>query len=92
MPREVPSTPVKLTNDTSLRYDFEMMVERGVRLARLRGQVDPVNSVTVDGVPQVTDRQGVFQSNLRPMPSYLRMQVIVTTPLGRTKTYALALQ
>ena len=92
MPREVPSTPVKLTNDTSLRYDFEMMVERGVRLARLRGQVDPVNSVTVDGVPQVTDRQGVFQSNLRSVPSYLRMQVIVTTPLGRTKTYALALQ
>ncbi|XHX77884.1 MAG: FecR domain-containing protein [Stenomitos frigidus ULC029] len=92
MPREAPSTPVKLKDDTSLRYDFELIVERGVRLARLRGQVDPVNNVTVDGVPQVTDRQGVFQSNLRSMPSYLRMQVIVTTPLGKTKTYALALQ
>jgi hypothetical protein len=91
-PREAPSTPVKLTNDTSLRYDFEKIVERGLRLARLRGQVDPVNSVTVDGVPQVTDRRGVFQSDLRPMPSYLRMQVVVTTPLGKTKTYALALQ
>ncbi|MBD2033683.1 hypothetical protein H6F76_01210 [Leptolyngbya sp. FACHB-321] len=92
MPREVPSTPVKLTNDTSLRYNFKTIVERGVRLARLRGQVDPVNSVTVDGVSQVIDRRGVFQTDLRPMPSYLRMQVIVTTPLGRTKTYALALQ
>lgn len=92
LPGEAPSAPVSLKDDTSLQYDFEKIVEKGVRKVRLLGQVDPVNNVAVDGIPQVTDRYGTFKSDLRPMPSYLKMQVIVTTPLGKKQTYALALR
>lgn len=92
LPGEPPSTPVRSTNNTSLQYEFEKKIERSVRKVRLIGRVDPVNSVVVDGTPQVTDREGRFITDLRLVPSYLRIQVVVTTPLGRQKTYALALQ
>jgi FecR protein len=92
LPGEAPSTPVKLTNDTSMRYAFEKIIEGNVRKVRLSGQVDPVNSVIVDGVPQVTDRTGKFRADLRLVPSYLKIQVVVMTPLGKQETYGLALQ
>jgi hypothetical protein len=92
MPGEPPSIPVRRTDDTTLQYNFEKSMEGGVRKVRLLGRVDPVNSVIVDGVPQVTDRTGSFRTDLRLVPSYLRMQVVVTTPLGRQETYALALR
>jgi FecR protein len=92
LPGEAPSTPVKLTNDTSLRYEFEKIIEGNVRKVRLSGQVDPVNSVIVDGVPQLTDRTGKFRADLRLVPSYLKIQVVVMTPLGKQETYGLALQ
>jgi len=92
LPGEPPSMPVQQTDDTSLQYDFEKIIERGVRKVRLLGRVDPVNSVTVDSIPQVTDRTGTFRTDLRLVPSYLKIQVVVTTPLGRQKTYALALR
>ena len=92
MPGEVPSTPVKRTDDTSLRYEFEKVIEGSVRKARLLGQVDPVNSVTVDGLLQVTDRTGKFRTSWQPVPSYLKIQVVVTTPLGKQEIHGLALQ
>ncbi|MBW4583301.1 MAG: FecR family protein [Tildeniella nuda ZEHNDER 1965/U140] len=92
LPGEAPSTPVKWSNDTSLQYEFEKVIEKSIRRVRLLGRVDPVNLVTVDGSPQVTDRNGRFKTDLRLVPSYLKIQVVITTPLGKTKTYALALQ
>ena len=92
IPGETPSMPVKLTNDTSLHYEFEKIIEGSVRKVRLLGRVDPVNSVFVDGAPQVTDRYGTFKSDLQLVPSYLRIQVVVATPLGKKETYVLALQ
>ncbi|PSB33622.1 FecR family protein [Stenomitos frigidus] len=92
MPGEAPSTPVALTDDTSLQYEFEKVIESSVRKVRLLGKVDPVNSVTIDGVPQVTDRTGRFRADSRLVPSYLRIQVVVTTPLGKQETHELALQ
>lgn len=92
IPGQSPSLSVPLRDDTQLRYQLERIIERGVRLVRLVGQVDPVNQVVVDGVPQVTDRNGRFTTNLRPVPSYFKMQVIVTTPLGKQQVYDLALR
>ncbi len=92
LPGEPPSHPVRWTDDTSLQYDFEKRIERGVRKVRLQGQVNPVNSVVVDGVSQSTDREGRFITDLQLVPSYLRIQVVVMTPLGRQKMYDLALQ
>ncbi|MGV0023383.1 FecR family protein [Phormidesmis priestleyi] len=91
IPGEPPSIPVPLRNDTRLRYELQQEIDRGVRKIRLIGQVDPVNSVTVDGKPQATDRNGRFDA-LFLAPSFLRIQVVVTTPLGKTESYDLALR
>lgn len=93
IPGEPPTPPVPLRNDTRLiRSEFDMVIEGGVRRVRLLGQVDPVNSVLVDGIPQVTDRTGQFTTTLRPLPSFLTVKVTVITPLGKQEVYELAFQ
>lgn len=91
IPGESPSTPVPLKDDTGLKYQFERVVERGVRMVRLVGQTDPVNSVIVDGAPRDTDRSGRFTANLLPVGSTpaLSFQVTVITPLGKQQVYDL---
>jgi hypothetical protein len=91
VPGQAPSTPVPLKDDTGLKYEFEKVVERGVRLVRLVGQTDPVNSVIVDGIPRDTDRSGRFTADLQPVGSTpaLSFQVTVTTPLGKQQVYDL---
>ncbi len=91
LPGEAPSSPVPLRNDTTLRYTLAGSTEGGVRRVRLVGQVDPVNNVTLNGVPQVTDRTGRFQSSPQTTPTRLRLKVVVTTPLGKEQTYDVAL-
>jgi hypothetical protein len=88
---EAPSIPVPLRNDTRLWHELQQEIDRGVRKIRLIGRVDPVNSVTVDGKPQKTDRYGRFEA-LYLAPSFLKIQVVVTTPLGKTESYDLALR
>lgn len=89
---ESPSIPVPLRNDPSLRYRVQQEIDsQRVRRIRLIGQTDPVNTLTIDGVAQSTDRAGQF-SALFYASSYPRAEVVVTTPLGKTKTYELALQ
>lgn len=87
---EPPSPPVPITNDTSLKHRFELVIDRGVRRVRLVGQVDPVNRVLVAGIPQNTDRSGRFQTEFQPLPSFLKLQVLVQTPLGKQEVYELA--
>lgn len=89
MPGEPPSAPVPLKDDTRLQYDFERVIEGGIRKIKLRGQVDPVNNVMVDGSPQVTDRAGKFATNLQALPTSLSFQVMVITPLGKQQRYLL---
>ncbi len=91
IPGEPPSVPVPLRDDTRFQYELQQEIDQGVRKIRLIGQVDPVNSVTVDGQPQTTDRTGRFDA-LYFAPSFLRIQVVVTTPLGKTESYDLALR
>jgi FecR protein len=91
IPGEPPSPPVPLKNDSSLQYELQQEIDRGVRKIRLVGRVDPVNTVTVDGKPKTTDRDGRFDA-LYFAPSRLRIQVVVTTPLGKTESYDLALR
>jgi FecR protein len=86
---EPPSQPVSLRNDTSLQYEFKRKIERGIRKVQLVGQVDPVNAVLINGLAQNTDREGRFSSNLQPLPSLLRFQVVVITPLGKQQQYNL---
>jgi len=88
MPGEAPSLPVPLRDDPTLTYSWQIVVENNIRKVRLLGQVDPVNLVFVQGKPQLIDRDGRFQVMLA-LPSSPRYQVIVTTPLGRSKTYDL---
>lgn len=91
IPGEPPTQAVPLRNDPTLIYRLARLLDRGVRKVRLVGQVDPVNLVTVNGQPQSTDRAGRF-SMIFPVPSVLRVNVVVTTPLGKTRSYELALR
>lgn len=88
---EAPSSPVPLKNDASLEYQWWQEFHRKVRKVRLVGRVDSVNTVTVNDEPQTTDRDGRFTA-LFFTPSYLKVRVVVTTPLGKTASYDLALQ
>jgi hypothetical protein len=91
IPGEPPSEAVPLRNDTTLQYRFVKFLDGNVRKVRLVGQVDSVNLVTVNGQPQSTDRAGRF-SVVFLVPSFLRVNVVVTTPLGKTRSYEVALQ
>ncbi len=89
---ESPSTPIRLKNDPSLHYRVQQEIDsQRVRRLRLLGQTDPVNILTVNGVAQSTDRDGRF-SSLFYASSRPRVKVVVTTPLGKTETYELALE
>jgi len=88
MPGEPPSQPVPLRDDTRLGYSFQRVIQGGIRKVRLAGQVDPVNAVFVNQVPQVTDRTGRFITDLELFPPPL-FQVRVRTPLGKEQQYDL---
>jgi FecR protein len=89
IPGEPPSAPVPLRDDASLQYRFERRIESNQRRLRLVGQVDPVNSVLINGKPQDTDREGRFRVDI-PLVSFPRVQILVSTPLGQEKIYDLA--
>lgn len=90
IPGEPPSTPTPLTDDTGIRYNFREVVENRVRKIQLVGQVDPVNTVIVEGAPQNTNREGQFITDLRLLPNRVTIQVEVITPLGTRKVHDLA--
>ncbi|MBW4524549.1 MAG: FecR family protein [Phormidium tanganyikae FI6-MK23] len=89
IPGEPPTTAVPLRDDPALTAEFVKLLDRGTRKVRIVGQVDPVNAVTMNGVSQTIDR-GEFRSPEFLVPSFLRINVIVTTPLGKTQAYELA--
>jgi hypothetical protein len=89
IPGEPPSEPVPLRDDTTLQFNVERRIEGQLRRLKLVGQVDPVNSVFVNGQPQNTDRQGRFVVEVKPV-SFPKLQVLVATPLGQEKLYDLA--
>lgn len=92
IPGEPPTAAVPLRDDPGLTARFAKLLDRGTRKAQLVGQVDPVNSVTVNDVPQTIDRNGEFRSPEFLVPSFLRVKVVVTTPLGKSQAYELALR
>jgi len=86
---EPPSPAVPLRNDTSLKIEIRKEIKGNVRWARLIGQIDFVNGLTIAGQPQITDRNGRFDLTL-PVSSQARVQAVVTTPLGKKQVYDLA--
>lgn len=89
-PGEAPSEPVPLRDDPGLEFRREVFLEGGTRFVTLVGQVDPVNTVFVDGAPQTVDRQGEFRLT-RLATSRLRVEVTVVTPLGRQEVHEIFL-
>lgn len=92
IPGETPSAAVPLRDDTTLTAEFDKLLDRGIRKVRIIGRVDPVNVVKVEGVPQSTDRNGQFRTDVFLASSFLKVNVVVTTPLGKSQTYELALR
>lgn len=88
IPGEPPSEPIPLRDNTELTYRIIRSIEGGQRRARFVGQVDAVNSVMVNGEPQVTDRDGRFTIPL-PLRYVVQIEVIVITPLGRQQVHEL---
>lgn len=89
-PGEPPTQPVPLRDDPGLEYERQVVVENNTRYVVLTGRVDPVNTVFVDGDPQIIDRQGEFRIK-RLASARLRVEVLVTTPLGRQEVHAIYL-
>jgi hypothetical protein len=91
IPGEAPSAPVPIRNNTSLKYWVEHFTEGRLRKTRLTGQVDPVNSVLIENIPQTTDRYGRF-SLVQLMPNRLKVQITVITPLGKKQIHELEIR
>lgn len=92
IPGQPPTAAVPLRDDPALAADFVKLLDRGVRRVQLVGRVDPVNAVTVNGVQQTVDANGEFRSTTFLVPSFLKVNVVVTTPLGKSQSYELVLR
>lgn len=90
LPGEPPAEPVPLRDDPGLTFQREFFFDNATRMVTLIGQVDSVNTVFVDGAPQVVDRQGQFRVT-RIATARLRAEVVVITPLGRQETHEIIL-
>jgi hypothetical protein len=86
---EPPQPPTPLTDDTSLDYQLERKIVGQRRQLTLVGKIDPVNSLLINGAAVNTDREGRFRHPI-PMTSFPKLNLLVTTPLGKEKTYDLA--
>jgi len=85
---EPPSQPVPIQDSTDLDYQVLKLFENGERQVVLVGNVDFANTVSIDGVAQDVDRDGQFRSVLATNSIYrAEIQVIVTTPSGKQRTY-----
>ncbi|MGG6296487.1 FecR family protein [Leptolyngbya sp. AN02str] len=87
IPGEPPSPAVPLRDDTSLQRRIDRIIVNGRRQVRLVGQVDPVNTVLVEGRPQTTTRDGEFTLLFSPQRGQQSPRISVITPLGRRQDY-----
>lgn len=97
VPGEPPINPVPLTDGAEFRLDLLTEVEDSSpggsasrRTVQIRGQVNPVNLVSMAGFPQVVDATGQVDARL-PVPASRRIEVVVITPSGRQQVYELAI-
>ncbi len=89
---EPPSQPVPIQDNTDIDYQTIKLFENGERQVILVGNVDFANTVSIDGVAQNVDRDGQFRAVLNTNSIYrAEIQVIVTTPSGKQRTYDLVI-
>jgi hypothetical protein len=86
IPGEPPLPAVPLRNDPGL--DVRQLTAEANQTARIVGQVDPVNLVQIEDEILVLNRQGEFDVRV-PLSASRRVEVSVTTPLGRRQSYEL---
>lgn len=87
-PNEPPQPARPLNNNPQLYLEESQVIEASVRLT---GRIDPSHLLTIDGVPQSTDRDGFFTLT-RPIANRSIMLLHVSTPLGEYRNYELPLQ
>lgn len=89
---EPPTQPVPIQDNGDLDYQVFKLFENDGRQAVLVGKVDFANTVTIDGVEQNVDRDGQFRTVLNTNGIYrAEIQLIVTTPSGKQRTYDLVI-
>jgi hypothetical protein len=87
IPGEPPSPPVPIRENTQLK--LQVLQAINPYTARVIGQIDPVNILTIGDVPQIINRSGTFDVRVA-MSANRRIQVLVITPLGNRQAYELA--
>jgi len=87
VPGEPPSPPVPIRENIQLK--LQVLKAINPYTARVVGQVDPVNILTIGDIPQITNRNGTFDVRVA-MSATRRIQVLVITPLGSRQAYELA--
>ncbi len=87
VPGEPPSPPVPIRENTQLK--LQVLQAINPYTARVIGQIDPVNILTIGDAPQIINRSGTFDVRVA-MSANRRIQVLVITPLGNRQAYELA--
>ncbi len=83
---EPPSTPIRFTDDASLRYIINRQVSGLSRSISMSGYTSPFNTVKVDELEQSLDGNGEFSLKF-PATSSLKVKVTVETPTGKIQVY-----
>lgn len=87
-PQQPPSDPMPL--DRELRLQIEQ-TEINDRQIYVRGQIDPLNSVTIAGASVPIDNNGRFEANV-PLPDSSLLfdyEIAVSNALGERRSYSL---
>lgn len=85
MPGESPLSPTPLLDDPDVLVSNSTVESE---ILKLTGKTDAVNSISLNGKAQNTDREGRFDLSL-PVEGLAFVQLRVVTPLGTQKDYRL---
>lgn len=87
IPGQAPAAPSRAANRANLTLRWLTLVDD--RTVRIAGYTDSINLLEVARVPQSLDRRGQFDI-LVPLPRNRQIEAMVTTPVGLTQEYNLA--
>ncbi|MDX2098306.1 MAG: FecR family protein [Leptolyngbyaceae cyanobacterium bins.59] len=87
VPGEPPTRPIPFQEGTGLK--LQLLDAINSKTVRIRGQVNPVNLLTIADVSQTLDRNGQFDIQI-PLPASRRIEAVVVSPFGKRQVYELA--
>ena len=86
IPGEPPDTPTELTDNPNLNISFLGAIDNG--RVRVVGETEPINLVYIEKNPQITNREGQFDT-IFPLNRTNTLDISIVTPLGQRQDYEL---